>query len=269
MEASRTLTMFTRLGFAARGLLYIIIAWLVLRSDRTEDPSGALDHLAQNGGRPLLFAMAAGFIAYGLWRLADAALNIEGHEPGNKGTAQRLAAAGSGIIYSFLAVQAVRLIQHEGRSSSGGGGGGTEEGARAALELPGGEILLILGGAVLLFAGVFQLIKAAKCSFCRKLEPSVATKDWVKWTGRAGYSARGIVFLVSGYFLVKAGLDARASEAGGMAEALSWLDDPWDKLVAAGLFLFGLFSLVEARFRIIHRVPLEELGDAARGHMPG
>ena len=48
-----------------------------------------------------------------------------------------------------------------------------------------------------------------------------------------------------------------------MEEALRWLDSPIDLVVAAGLLLFGLFSLVEARFRIIHDVPLGEVAHAA------
>ncbi len=51
----------------------------------------------------MLIAMTAGFIAYGLWRLADAALNIETHDDDGKGMRQRVGAAGSGIIYLLLA----------------------------------------------------------------------------------------------------------------------------------------------------------------------
>ena len=48
-----------------------------------------------------------------------------------------------------------------------------------------------------------------------------------------------------------------------MEDALRWLDSPIDLAVAAGLLLFGLFSLVEARFRLIHDVPLDEVAHAA------
>jgi len=51
----------------------------------------------------------------------------------------------------------------------------------------------------------------------------------------------------------------------GMEQALVWLDKPWDQLVAAGLFCFGVFSLAEARFRMIHDVPVAEI---ARGNIP-
>ena len=259
MSAGRRLVALTRVGFAARGLLYIVIAMLVLRSGRSEDISGALAELGRSGGDPLLLAMAAGFVAYGLWRLADAALNIEGHESGARGLGGRFAAAGSGIIYSALAWQSIRLIEGAAASSTDG----AEEGARTALALPGGPLLLVAAGMILVGAGLYQLVKVHRCSFCDHLEPAVASQPWVRWMGRGGYAARGVTFVVSGFFITSAGLDARASEAGGMEEALRWLDSPVDLAVAAGLLLFGLFSLVEARFRIIHQVPLDQVAQAA------
>jgi hypothetical protein len=255
------LTTLTRLGFAARGLLYIVIAFLLIRSGRNEDPSGALAVLAEGGGRVLLIVMTLGFLAYGLWRLSDAAFNIERHQQGNKGLAERLGALGSGVTHLFLAWQAVRLIQGSGGS---GGGNQTQEGAQAALGLPGGQTMVLLAGLVLVGVGAFQLVKAAKCSFCDKLDGRVANEEWVKWTGRAGYSARGLVFIIIGYFLAKAGLADQAGKAGGMPEALAWLTSPWDVIVALGLALFGLFSLIEARYRIIHDVPVDEIASRAR-----
>lgn len=260
MSASRRMTALTRVGFAARGLLYIVIAWLVFRSGRSEDPSGALAELGKGGGGDvLMLAMAAGFVGYGLWRLADAALDIEGHGPGAKGAGGRIAAAGSGIIYSALALQSFRLMDSPGVDS----GDGAEETARTTLALPGGPLLLAIAGAILIGAGLYQLVKAYRCSFCDRLDPAVANLPWLRWMGRGGYAARGVIFIVSGFFILRAGLDSRASEAGGMEEALRWLDSPIDLLVAAGLLLFGLFSLVEARFRIIHDVPLDEVAHAA------
>lgn len=265
-DASRTLTTFTRLGFAVRGLLYLVIAWLIIRTGRTEDVSGALSYLGQGGGRILLIVMAAGLIGYGLWRLADAALNIEGHEPDKKGLAKRIGAGASGAIHLFLAWQAISLVRGTARAS--GSGGGAERGAETALSLPGGTAMLLIAALVLLGVGIFQLVKAAKASFCEHLEPQVRNEPWAKWAGRLGYSARGIVFLISGYFLLRAGLEAQASEAGGMEQALSWLTSPWDLIVALGLAAFGIYSLVEARYRVLRSVPVEGMARKARSKLP-
>lgn len=260
------LTLLTRLGFASRGVLYTIIALLVILSGRTEDQSGALQYLAGGAGKWLLVLLALGLAAYGLWRLADAALNIERHEDKAKGWAERAGALVSGLVHLFFAWQAARLM-----SGPQGAGGGTtpEEGARTALELPGGPVLVLLAGLALLAVGLFQFVEAYKTSFCDRLDSRVARQPWVKLAGRAGYAARGVVFLIAGAFLTKAGLADRASEAGGLEQALAWLQSPWDVIVALGLLMFGLFSFVEARYRIIHDVPVGELADKARSHLPG
>ena len=253
----------TRLGFAARGLLYLTIAWLVIRTGRTEDLEGALEYVGDGGGKWLLIAMTAGFIAYGLWRLADAALNIEAHDDDQMGTVKRIGAAASGLIYLFLAWHAIRLITASG--ASGSGGEGTQEGTRSALELPGGELLVIAAGLILLGVGIYQLAKAAKASFLKHLDARVANADWVKWAGRLGYAARGVIFLIIGWFLLQAGLAEQASKSGGMEQALSWLSPTTSLLVAVGLALFGIFSLVEARYRVIHSPNMPDMPDMPKG----
>ena len=63
MNTGARLTTLTRLGFAVRGALYIVIALLILRTGRAEDPAGALAYLGEGGGRLLLVLMAAGLTA--------------------------------------------------------------------------------------------------------------------------------------------------------------------------------------------------------------
>lgn len=255
-EAAARLTMLTRLGFAARGLLYLVIAALVITTGRTEDPAGALQYLGQGGGKILLIILTAGLIAYGLWRLSDAAFDIEQHGSGKSAMAERVGAGASAFVHFFLAWQAIKLTQGIARAQ----GDDAQEQASSVLQLPGGAMLLLLGGLILLTVGIFQLVKSVQASFLKHLDPRIANKDWVQWTGRAGYAARGIVFLITGTFLFSAGLDEQASDAGGMAEALSWLTRPWDVIVALGLMAFGLFSLIEARYRTLRDVPVGTIG---------
>jgi hypothetical protein len=260
MNANTRLTTLTRIGFATRGLLYIVVAILILRTGRAEDPSGALEYLGRGGGQILLGVMAAGLLAYGIWRVADAAFDIERHGSDRKGAMERAGAGVSGIVHLVLAWQAVRLMRGAALS-----GDSTHAGTQAALQLPGGWALVLLGAAVLFVLGAVQLLKAIKGSFLRYLDPAIAQQPWVQWSGRAGYAARGLVFLISGYLLVRAGMDEEARQAGGMAHALSWLTNPFDLIVGAGLLAFGLFSLVEARYRQLHDVPVDETVRRATG----
>lgn len=260
VDASARLITLTRAGFATRGLLYIVIAVFVMTSGRAEDPSGALQYLGQGGGRIFLWLMAAGLIGYGLWRLSDAIFNIEGHDPDKSGRGARLGAGASGVIHLLLAWQAIKLS----RGAAANSGSSPQENAQSVLTMPGGAGMLVVIGLLLLAVAVFQIIKAIKGSYLEHLDRQVATEPWAIWSGRLGYTARGIIFAITGYFFVSAGLAEQASEAGGMAEALRWMSNPWDMVVAAGLLAFGLFSLIEARYRVIHRVPVEQLGAHVR-----
>ncbi|HEX8401187.1 MAG TPA: DUF1206 domain-containing protein [Allosphingosinicella sp.] len=250
MPSLPSLEMFTRIGFAARGLMYLIIGYLALRFGQTESGEGALATLAQGSGKLLLGIMALGFAAYGVWRLSEALVDTEGHGSDAKGSAARIGGALSGIIHIGLAIVAANLAS--GGGGSGGGQSGAEQGAATALALPGGPLLLLVAGAVLIGTGLWQLVKAVKADFLRHLDGRVANQAWVMWLGRAGYAARGIVFVIIGWSLLQAGLSESAAPAGGMEQALGSLSGALLSGVALGLLLFGLFSFVEARYRRIN-----------------
>ncbi|HEX9953783.1 MAG TPA: DUF1206 domain-containing protein [Allosphingosinicella sp.] len=238
----------TRVGFASRGIMYLTIGYLALKSGRTEDGAGALAVLSSGSGEILLYLMALGFAAYGFWRVSEAVVDSEGHGSDAKGKAVRAGGAISGLIHFGLAFLALKLAG----GSGAGGGDSAQSGAATALDLPGGGALLMIAAAGLLLTGLFQLVKAAKGGFLRQLDQEAAQQTWVKWLGRAGYAARGVVFVTMGWFLFQAAVEADAGEAGGMAAALDSFPETLAMAVAFGLLLFGLFSFVEARFRRIN-----------------
>jgi len=138
------------------------------------------------------------------------------------------------------------------------GVGGVQQNAATALHLPAGDLALGVSAGVLVGAGLVQLYKAATCSFLRHLE-GPAQRPLAKWLGRIGYAARGVIFLTVALLLARAALDHSAAEAGGLEQALDTLRGPLQFPVAAGLLLFGLYSLVEARYRSIHKPPTEHI----------
>ena len=255
----------TRLGFAARGVLYILIAALVILTGRTEDLTGALEYLNDGLGRFLLIVLAAGMAVYGIWRLADAALGIESGGHRWKAWRKRIAAGTSGIIYLLLSYKAVWILV-EGRSS----GDDAREQTAEALHMPGGEIIVFVAAGIMIGAGIAQFFKVRSCNFLHRLDCTDDQKTWIKWLGRVGYTARGLVFLVIGWLLARAAISNQASGAGGLEQALDAFSNDLQGWIAGGLALFGLMSLVEARYRRIHRPPpvetvAEEISDAVRG----
>lgn len=59
----------------------------------------------------------------------------------------------------------------------------------------------------------------------------------------------GIIFLLVGWLLVRAAQLHSSGAAGGIDDALGSLPRPVQLAVAAGVLLFGLFSLTEAAYR--------------------
>jgi hypothetical protein len=237
----------TRLGFAARGLTYALIGYLALRSGRTEDPGGIMAYLAGHVGRVIVAVMAIGFLAYGGWRLLEAWLDSQGHGSDWKGRAVRLGGAFSGLVHLGLGLLAARLALGD----RGDGGGTSETATATALHLPGGALLLHAGAGVLLGVGLAQFRKAWTLKFLRHLESRAAGQDWAAWLGRLGFASRGIIFCLSAWLFFRAARAHTSAAAGGIDEALGSLPRSLQIAVAAGLVLFGLFSLVEARFRRI------------------
>jgi hypothetical protein len=243
----------TRLGFAARGSLYILIAALVILTGQTEDLTGALEYLGHGLGKILLAVLAAGMAGYGVWRLSDAACGMESGRHRWKAWAKRIGAAASGAIYCWLAFKAGRILLAKPPS-----GDDAQQHAAQALHLAG-PWTLEAAALVLVGAGLVQLWKAAASTFVRHLDHDAARRTWIKWFGRIGYAARGVIFLTVGYMLLSAAIDRNAAEAGNLDDALDWLSSPARVAVAAGLLVFGVFSIIEALCRPIHRPPTEQI----------
>lgn len=242
----------TRVGFLARGILYVTIGVLAIGTGRTEDLTGALEYVGSGIGRVLVIVIAAGLATYALWRFSDAAFGTE-HGGGDwKSLRKRAAAGGIGVIYLYMSYKAVRVL-----TAGQAGASDTGQQAETVLGLPGGWIVLACVALFVAGAGIFQLVKAAKCSFLRNLDAD-AMSDTVKWLGRIGYAARAVILLCVAWLIGSAALAGRSNGAGGMEQALDMLDGGALAAVAGGLVLFGCFSLVEARYRRIHRPPPAE-----------
>ena len=248
-SVSPNFLMLTRVGFAARGLLYLIIGYLALKLGQAKDAGGALEHVSREAGGPVLGLLALGFVAYGVWRLADAVFDTQNKGSEAKGVAGRLAGGLSGLIHLGLAYTAGKLAL--GSGSGGDSSESAESGAATAMDLPGGDIPLYAAAAILVAAGAAQLIVAAKRSFCKHLAPEARDKWWVIAAGTGGHAARGVIFLAAAWLVFNAARHHQAEEAGALGDALLSLPDSLRALVAAGLCLFGIYSLIEARYRII------------------
>lgn len=258
---SRWIDRLARYGLVAKGLSYGLVGVLaavlaIWGGGKATSREGALQVLAdETWGKALVAALAAGFAAYGLWRLAQAAFDREDEGAGAKGIAKRIGYLGRALLYGLLTFAALRLL-----ASSGGGDSQTEEARKATahvLDWPAGRILVGLVGACLVAAGIFNAYRALTQKFEEKWktgEMSAAERRWAPRIGSIGLLARFVVFSLIGAFLVKAVYEFDAEEAIGLDGALrKVVQASYGPLllgiVAAGLVCYAFYCFVEARYR--------------------
>lgn len=244
-----------RLGFAARALVYFLIGWLTLHAAlHGGRPSSNVEAMASLQPKPyghqLLFVVAFGLATYALWRFAQAWFDPDcaGSEP--KGIAKRVGRLFSGATHVGFAYYAVRLAL----GKHAGSGNAADAWSVWLLHKPAGQALLGLVALGLVAAAIEQFRHAWTCCFVDDLESATPAPRWVRWIGRLGYAARGVVFAIAAWMLLQAAWHAHGTEAGGMRDAFERLRQTEHgpillALVAIGFCLFGLFCAIQARFQ--------------------
>ena len=257
-EASPWIVRLGRFGYAAKGAVYVIVGVLAVQAARgtggaTTDPRGALGWIIQAPfGRFLLGAVAIGLVGYALWCVVQGILDTEGKGTDAKGILTRGAFVFTGVVATGLALSAVRLVR-----GSPGGGNATQDWTAWLLSQPFGQWLVGIAGAIVIGAGLYHLYKAYSANFREDLKLSQMTRTEELWTtrvGRLGFAANGIAVGIIGGFLMFAAVQAESQQARGLGGALEALDQqpfgPWLLgVVAVGLIAYGIFMLIEARYR--------------------
>jgi hypothetical protein len=237
-----------RAGLVAKGVPYVVIAWLALEvafgaGGKEADRTGALRTIASHPfGKVVLIALAAGFAGYAAWRFAQGVLDRD-----DDGWGKRAGAVAKGCLYVGFAYTTLKVVLGAQSSSN------QKQQAKTAFDLPLGRELVFAAGLGFAGAAAYNVYRAVTRKFMRDLETNDA---WVEWLGVAGHLARGAVWAIVGWFLVKAASEYDSRKAVGLDGALAKLAHrPYGAwllgAVAAGLACYGLFCFVQARFRDI------------------
>jgi len=248
-----------RAGFAARGVMYVIIGILAIQiafgnSGHKADQSGAARVVGSTPfGAFLLWLLVIGFVGMTLWRLSEALYGGPGAD-GRKAS-NRLIAGFKALLYAFIAYGIIKYALGLGAPKSSNKQ--SVDLTATAMREPGGRILVGIVGVVLIGVGAWLAWRAFERKFLAELrtgEMSPRTRKVVTFLGRFGGIARGIVFAAAGVFLLIAAFTANAQKAKGIDATLRAFTKtpagPWLLvLVAIGLVLFGCYSWAESRWR--------------------
>ncbi|HYY56093.1 MAG TPA: DUF1206 domain-containing protein, partial [Pyrinomonadaceae bacterium] len=251
-------------GYATKGAVYIVVGALATMAaggagGETTDTRGALQAIEEQPlGKFALGTVAFGLIGYVVWRWIQAIADTDDKGTGLKGVLIRIGYAGSGLVYAGLAFTAAKILIDVGEPDSSGEV--QQHWTARLLSVPYGRWLVGAVGAGVVGFGLYQIYKGLWAKFRKRLklgQMSYTKKAWATLSGRIGYAARGVVFCIVGNFLVQAALHYNPKEAKGLEGALDTLaGQPYGRwimgVVAAGLIVYGLYMLVEARYRRIN-----------------
>lgn len=252
-----------RLGYGARGFVYLSAGMLILLAaiDVIGDAVGIKGTLDWLAGRPLgrlwVFLIGLGLSAFVMWRLLQAVFDADHEGVSAHGLRTRLSQGFSGLSYAALSLAAFSLLVHApGADPAAEGVERSREQAAAVLSFPSGNWLLIGAGLLIFGVGAANVVKAVREDFTRYLACSERTCRRVAPLARLGHVARGLAYLPLAALVVLAGLRSEASDVTSLGAALEAVErqpaGPWILTIGAlGFVAFGAFSFIEARFRRI------------------
>lgn len=254
----------TRLGYAARGLIYGLIGFLavqVIFTGRGEitDQAGALSTIAaQPYGKGLMIIVAIGLLGLLFWGIVRAVADPYRKGSDFKGLVTRAGYLVSGISYGALLIPTLRLIAGLGQQS-GGSSQQAQQITAGILTLPWGPWVIGLAGIVLTGVGGYRIYSGLKGKLNEQFKSYDMKPEEHKWaerTGRIGYTAFGLVLVITGVLAVLAAISLDPSKVGGLDQALTFLSHqpygPWLlAAIALGLIAYAIYSFMGARwFRI-------------------
>lgn len=259
----RWVALAARAGYASKGVLYALIGALALGAisgqggaiGGHETATRALGE--QPLGGVLLVLIGSGMLALAAWRAVQAILDPERATRRDPRTAllKRVGWIAGGIVHGAIGVAALELALGD-RSP---GASGREWISRVLSWHPIGPVLVGVAGSAVVFFALAQIYLAWTTDFTRQLritEMTAAQRRYSTRLGRIGIFARGVVLAIVGSGIVQAALDAQPGKVSDLGSALRELGArPYGTvllgIIAAGLFAYGLYEIVEARFRRI------------------
>lgn len=260
------ITRFARIGLIAKGIVYCLVGTLAFmaafeiggRSEEEAGKSGVFRFiLEQPYGKVLLGLVAIGMLCYTLWRFIQAIGDTE--EKGNdaKGIGRRIGYAFSGTVYGALAFTAAQLLL--GNASGNDSSDSRQTLARELLSQPFGQWLLGAVAVGTMAMGVYQFYRTLSGRYRKKVQASRLKSEMQNTllrAGKVGYIARGFVWLIIGYLLLRAALKSDFKEAGSSSQAFQFLEQGSYGsyllgILALGLVCYGVFMFVRAKCEVI------------------
>lgn len=246
-----------RAGYAARGLVFVILACFtaIAAFDAQTQPVDGKDALrallTQPFGGVLLVVVSAGLFCFALWREAQFILDPDRCGSDLEGIARRMAYGAAGLFYVAFALATLSMLIGIRTAS-------TErvvhDWTERLLAQPFGQAAVGVIGVAIVIGGLCIAITGVRAEFRNRIALEEKPRRLVTVLGRAGYITRAAVIMLIGAFVFFAAVHANAHEAKGLAGALMAIKrqaygGALLGVTALGLLSFGAYGLAEALYR--------------------
>lgn len=236
-------------GLAAKGIVYSMIGALTALAafDMGGQKAGRSEiiHFLQQQpfGNFLLYLLAVGILAYALWRFYTAIADAKREGTGKKALAKRFGYFCSGLVYSVFGITIF--------TTTWGGGSGSNQQyvVEQVLNKPFGPFLIGLIGVIIIGVGIFQIHKGYSNKYLQDLNPGYGGhKSMIRKAGKFGFMARGVIFAILGYFVLRAGVTHNAEMIRSIQGAFSFLQQQsygtlLMGVIAIGMLAYGVFMI--------------------------
>lgn len=256
IEQTRWFRVLARCGYAANGLVHILIGIVVVViafGGRGEsDQAGAFRAIVQAPlGVLALWIVASALAALGVWHFLDGLLVRATTEGGFlRKWGRRISEWGQAIVFLALGVFAAAVAL----GARPNGDESAQEASRGLIQIPGGVFVLALVGLGVAIGGVSFIVMGILRSFRKRMRiPENGGGRIVTVLGSIGFVAKGIALAVVAILLLVAAVRDEPEAAGGLDGAIDALlqvaAGPFlVGLVGAGFLAYGVFCFFRARF---------------------
>ncbi len=241
-------------GTASTGLIYLSIGVIAvlsfLRMKQGGADEGSLLAFLNDyfWGVIVIWVILLGMVSYVIWRIYEAVNDPYGYGRELQGFGRRAGIALSSIADAFIAYAGIRVLLGIGNLREDGQPYEERQRVESILQENWGDWLIIGLGIIICITAVVQFIYGVTRGYKERLGIAHFNKEkqelihFFAWTG---YTARGIILGIIGFFFIKAGFLEEAKHVVNTDKAFDFLGDHVGYLpfilVAIGTICYGLF----------------------------
>lgn len=241
-------------GTFSTGLIYLSIGVIAILSflrikHGGADESSLMAFLNEYFfGRILIGIILLGMVSFVIWRIFEAIKDPYLYGSDLRGIGRRVGIGLSSIADAFIAFAAVRILLNIGNYREDGQPYAQRETVSNLLSENWGDWLIIIFGVIVFTTAVVQFYYGITRGYKERLDIAHFNKEkrkLIHFFAWMGYSARGIIIGVIGFFLIKAGYLQEAEHVVNTDKAFNFIGDHVGHLpfilVAIGTICYGIF----------------------------